>query len=245
MKNIKILSTKGDLDTTIHEAEGDKLAILCPGFLDSKDYTGLLELSNRLNEKGYTVVRFDPTGTWNSAGDISDYTMTQYLKDIGNVLEYMLKEKDYKNILIGGHSQGGQLAILYAARDPRINFVLAIMPSAGPTEGERREKWEKYGHTSKRDLPFDQEKIIEFKVPFNHVLDRDQYNAFEDIKKIKVPILLIAGELDEIVPPEGVEKLFKNASQPKTFLSLPNIGHGYRLNDEEVKFVNEKILERL
>ncbi len=245
MKDIKIPSTKGNLDATIHEAETNKLAIICPGFLDSKDYTGLLELAKRLNERGYLVVRFDPTGVWESDGDISDYTITQYLKDIENVLKYMLQQKDYKHILLGGHSRGGQMSILYAARDPRISSVIGIMPSAGPIKGKKREDWKKTGYFGKRDLPFDREKIIEFNVPFNHVLDRDQYDAFGDIKKIKVPIILVAGELDELVPPEEVKKLYANANQPKKFIPIPKIGHDYRFNDDEVELVNKKILEKL
>ncbi|OGF23274.1 hypothetical protein A2Y83_00120 [Candidatus Falkowbacteria bacterium RBG_13_39_14] len=106
--NTKIPSSKGNLAAAIHfaETETGELAILCPGFLDSKDYNGLHNLAEALNKKGYTVVRFDPAGTWESEGDISEYTVTQYLEDIKNILEYMLKQSAYKEILLGGHSQG-------------------------------------------------------------------------------------------------------------------------------------------
>jgi len=67
----------------------DLLAILCPGFLDSKDYAHLKNLAEDLSAMGYTVVRLDPTGTWESEGDISEYTVTQYLADINSVWQYM------------------------------------------------------------------------------------------------------------------------------------------------------------
>src|SRR3989344_8313275 len=76
-----------------------KLAILCPGNLDSKDYTHLLKLAEVLVEQRYTVLRFDPTGTWESEGDISEYTTTQYLNDIRSVLEHMLAIGDYVYVL--------------------------------------------------------------------------------------------------------------------------------------------------
>lgn len=244
----KIPSTKGNLAAAIHYPENktNKLAILCPGYLDSKDYKGLVGLAEALGERGYTVVRFEPTGTWKSEGDISDYTTSQYLEDIKNVLEYMLSQANYKHILLGGHSRGGQVSILYAARDSRISIVLGIMASSGPIQGQRREEWEKNGvSVSQRDLPNNENKKIEFRVPFNHVLDRDQYDAVGDAKKIKVPIILIAGELDDSVPPNEVKEIFNNANEPKKFLIIPNIGHDYRHNDGEVKIVNEKILEQL
>lgn len=244
----KIPSTKGNIAAAIHYPENKvgKLAILCPGYLDSKDYHGLVDLAEVLKEQGYVVVRFEPTGTWKSDGDISDYTTSQYLEDIKNVFEYMLSQANYKQILLGGHSRGGQVSILYAARDSRISIVLGIMPSSGPIQGQRREEWKNNGvSVSQRNLPNDKDKTIEFRVPFNHILDRDQYDAVGDAKKIKVPIILIAGELDDLVPPDKVKEIFDNANEPKKFLIISNIGHDYRHNDGEVKIVNEKILEQL
>ncbi|MFH1392761.1 MAG: hypothetical protein ABIG90_03810, partial [bacterium] len=91
MHKIKIKNSKGKNITAVinyPEIQTGKLAILCPGYLDSKDYDGLLKLAEALAEKGYTVARFDPTGVWESEGDISEYTMTQYLDDIKYILEY-------------------------------------------------------------------------------------------------------------------------------------------------------------
>jgi uncharacterized protein len=244
----KIPSTKGNLASAIHypKKQTNKLAILCPGYLDSKDYKHLVSLAEALSEQGYTAVRFDPIGTWGSEGNISNYTTSQYLKDIKNVLEYMLNLKSYDQILLGGHSRGGQVSILYAARDSRINVVLGIMPSSGPVTGQSRKVWEKSGvSVSQRDLPNDKDKKIEFRVPFNHVLDRDRYDAIGDVKKIKAPIILIAGELDDLVPPDDVKEFFDNANEPKKFLVITGIGHNYRYNDDEVAMVNEKILEQL
>lgn len=244
----KIPSTKGRLAAAVHYPKNktDKLAILCPGYLDSKDYKGLAGLAEILEERGYAVVRFDPTGTWKSEGDISDYTTLQYLEDIKNILDYMLSQSNYKQILLGGHSRGGQVSILYAARDSRISIVLGIMPSSRPIQAQRREEWEKAGVSiSQRDLPNDKGKTREFRVPFSYVLDRDQYDALADAKKIKVPIILIAGELDNLVPPGEVKEIYNNANEPKKFLVIPGIGHDYRRNDNEVKKVNEKILEQL
>src|SRR3989338_4946250 len=101
----RIPSSKGKLSAVIHypENESEMLAILCPGYLDSKDYQHLVGLAEVLNNIGYTVVRFEPAGTWESEGNISDYTTTQYLEDIKSVLEYMLHRKRYRHVLLGGH----------------------------------------------------------------------------------------------------------------------------------------------
>ncbi len=244
----KITSSKSDISATIHysKSKTNRLAVLCPGYLDSKDYTHLVRLAEALCEEGYTAVRFDPTGTWESEGDISDYTTTQYLEDIRSVIDYMVKESEYNHILLGGHSRGGQVSIIYAARDSRVSIVLGIMPSHGPTTGQRREEWEKTGvSVSQRDLPEDRNKTIEFKVPVKHMLDRDRHDALADAKKIKVPIILIAGELDDLVLPEEVKEIFDNSNEPKKFMIIKGIEHDYRYNNDEISIVNEKILKLL
>lgn len=249
MKTVKknISSTKGSISAIVHYTEHrtDKLAILCPGYLDSKDYQHLVSLATVLIEKGYIVVRFDPTGTWESEGDIADYTTTQYLEDIRSILEYMLSAQSFKHILLGGHSRGGMISILYAARDPRISVVLGIMPSSGPIEGEWREEWEKAGvDIDQREVPYTRGKK-EFCVPFSHVLDRDQYDVVEEVKKVNIPILLLAGELDNLVEPEDVKEIFDNANEPKKFIIIPGIGHDYRYSDKETTVVNQEILLQL
>ncbi|MFH0853416.1 MAG: alpha/beta hydrolase [bacterium] len=248
IKKTTIPSTKGKLAAAIHysESKTDKLAILCPGFLDSKDYLGLVGLAEELAGRDYMVVRFDPTGTWESEGDSSDYNNTQYLIDIKSVLEYMLGLDSYQHILLGGHSRGGQLSILYAARDPRISMVLGIMPSSDHSlAGKRREDWQKNGVSiSNRDLP-DKSGTIEYRVPYSHVVDREKYDVVEDVKKITAPIILLAGELDKLVLPEHVKEIYDNANEPKKLIIVPGIGHDYRHRENEVKVVNKIILEQL
>lgn len=246
-EKVKIKNTLGkNISAVIHEPEIEtgKLAILCPGFLDSKDYAGLVDLAKKLcSQEGYTVVRFDPTGTWESEGDILEYNTTQYLKDIKNVLEYMFKQKNYTHVLLGGHSRGGQMSLLYAAHDIKISLVIAIMPSSVHNwKTKRYEDWQLSGfNISSRDIP-NSENFIEFKVPYSHALDLFKYNIIEDIKNIHVPIIFLTGELDTTVLPENVKELFEKANEPKRFILIKDIGHDYRHYADQVKKVNDIII---
>lgn len=244
-----IPSTKGNLAAEIHypEIKTDRLAILCPGYLDSKDYKHLVGLAEELCKRGYTVVRFDPTGIWDSQGEMADYTMTQSLTDIKIVLEYMLAQRDFKFILLGGHSRGAEISILYAARDSRISQVLSIMPSSERLmAGPKYEAWKKTGvRISSRDLPEDKNQKREYRVPYAYTEDRKQYNVTKEVEQVKSPIILVAGELDDSVPAKYVKEIFDHANEPKRFIIMPEIGHGYRRDDEEIKIVNQAILSQL
>lgn len=239
-----VKSTKGNLAIAIHHPSKitEKLAILCPGFLNSKDYKGLTELANELARRGYTAVRFDPIGVWESDGNIADYTITQYLADIKAVIDHMLSLDNFTDILLGGHSRGGMVSILYAAKYSGISTVLGIMPSIGLASCE---KWNDEGlRFSKRNNPRGGDDI-KFIVPVSYVEDLNKYDVPEQITNLKIPVILFAGELDTVVKPEDVEKLYEQANEPKSFTVIPGVVHDYRLNNNEVKIVNKYILEGL
>lgn len=246
MKNIKI----GKISAAIHEPDvsSDKLAILLPGYLDSKDYPHLVALAEDLKNDGYTAVRFDPAGTWESEGDISEYTISGQLEGVRNVLEYMLKQYQYKNILLGGHSRGGFVSILYAAQDPRISKVLGIMPPYAlikTVDDDKIENWRKTGfRISKRDIPNSKEEK-EFRVPYSNIEDTKQYNVLETVSKLHIPVLLVTGEFDDVISPEDVKKIYDKANEPKKFIELKNIDHDYRLNPGDIKKVNSEITKWL
>lgn len=249
MEQVKIKNSKGqNIAAVIHRPEGDtnKLAILCPGFLDTKDYAHLTTLADMLCNRGYTAVRFDPTGTWDSEGDISDYTVTQYLSDIRSITDYMFAQNKYDHVLVGGHSRGGQMSLLYAAQDSRVSTVVAIMPSSERTfSSKRTEEWKREGFKiSHRDIP-NSESQKEFNVPYSHVVDKDGYFTTQEIRKIHAPILFIAGELDGLVLPEYVQELFDLANEPKKFVVMKGIGHDYRHSAGEISQVNDEIISYL
>ena len=123
--------------------------------------------------------------------------------------------------------------------------IVAIMPSSKHTmTGQRYKDWEKTGMSiSYRDLPDNKDKKREFRVPFSHVKDREKYDVMDAVKKIKVPIIIVAGESDIICLPVHVKEIFDNAHQPKNFVTIKSIGHDYRHSDSEVKLVNDEILK--
>ena len=225
-----------------------RLAILCPGYLDTKDYDHLVRLAEALAEQGYAVVRFDPIGTWESEGSILDYTTSQQLADVKSVLEYMLGKEHYDQVLLGGHSRGGMISILYAARDPRISVVLAVMSPYSlirTVNKDKIEKWKREGFkTSLRDIPKTNEKR-EFRVPYSDIEDAQKYNVLDEASKLHIPLILVAGELDDVILPADVKLIFDKANEPKRMVVIDGIGHDYRHNITEVEKVNDIILKLL
>jgi uncharacterized protein len=69
------------------------------------------------------------------------------------------------------------------------------------------------------------------------VLLRDRFAAIEQIQRIRVPVLVIAGGRDRIVPIQSSRRLYDAAKTAKTFLLLPDADH----NDYELLAGDEMI----
>jgi uncharacterized protein len=69
------------------------------------------------------------------------------------------------------------------------------------------------------------------------LLLRDRFAAIEQIQQIQVPLLVIAGGRDSIVPIESSRRLYDAATTAKTFLLLPDADH----NDYELLAGDEMI----
>ena len=81
--------------------------------------------------------------------------------------------------------------------------------------------------------------VGQYHYPFLPVrlLLRDRFAAIDQIRRIRVPLLVIAGGHDTIVPIESSRRLYDAAVAPKTILVLPDADH----NDAELLAGEEMI----
>ncbi|HEY4499176.1 MAG TPA: alpha/beta hydrolase [Candidatus Paceibacterota bacterium] len=121
------------------------------------------------------------------------------------------------------------------------------MASSSPSERRNKDSrsWKEGGfRISERDIP-GETGTKKFRVPYAHMLDRDKHDTTSAVKAIHVPIIFVAGELDEIVPLESIEFMFKHSNEPKKLIVLKGIGHDYRHNPTEIETMNKEIIKAL
>ena len=63
------------------------------------------------------------------------------------------------------------------------------------------------------------------------LLLQDQFNSMGHIKDVHVPLLIVHGDQDDVVPYDLGRRLFETANEPKKFLTLPGAGHTAPLKD--------------
>jgi len=90
-----------------------------------------LVLSDYLTRQGIAVLRVDDRGVGRSTGNFSQATTEDFAEDVLSGVEYLKSRKDIDSSRIGllGHSEGGLIAPLVAAKSPDISFIVLM---AGP-----------------------------------------------------------------------------------------------------------------
>lgn len=91
-----------------------------------------LLLSDYLTRKGLVVLRYDKRGCAKSTGDYAKASSADFANDVISAIEYLKHrpEVDPKRIGLLGHSEGGVLAPMVAAKSPDVAFIVSMAGSA-------------------------------------------------------------------------------------------------------------------
>ena len=90
-----------------------------------------LVLADRLTRSGIAVLRFDKRGIGKSTGDYASATTADFAGDAKAGVAYLKSRPEINPRAIGliGHSEGGLIAPMIAARDSSVTFIVLL---AGP-----------------------------------------------------------------------------------------------------------------
>lgn len=90
-----------------------------------------LVIADHLTRNGIAVLRFDDRGTAQSDGSFANSTSLDFATDATAALRYLQSRKEINPKKVGllGHSEGGLIAFMQAAKDKNIAFIVSL---AGP-----------------------------------------------------------------------------------------------------------------
>ena len=164
-----------------------------------------------LPEQNFNVFLIDYQGYGNSEGTTS---LKNIQDDINDAMSYLLNRKDIDkdHIAILAQSLGGAAAIYNVANSPyRKNIRGLITDSA---------------FSGYRSIAQDKLSMVWLSwLPLALTID-DEYSPIKFVSKISpIPLLIIHGDKDVVVPLENARKLFEAAGKPKELWIVPNIGH--------------------
>ncbi len=90
-----------------------------------------LVIADYLTKNGIAVLRFDDRGVGKSTGDFNQATTADFATDVEAGIAFLKQQKGIDKAKIGiiGHSEGGMIAPMVAAKDTTLDFIVLL---AGP-----------------------------------------------------------------------------------------------------------------
>jgi uncharacterized protein len=214
------------------------------------------QLANTLADAGFAVLRYDKRGVGQSGGRPEAATLTDYAEDANAAIKMMSDRKDIdrKRIAVVGHSEGGSVAMLAAAKNDRVAAVI-LVATIGVTGKELNLYQVTHGlersarSEAEKQATIELQKKIQEAVLTGNGWDKielppglrqqadtpwfQSYLAFDPAKvmrNVEQPILIVQGELDTQVPPSNADRLQELAgarkkAPPAKLVKVPGVNH--------------------
>jgi len=179
-----------------------KVAIVNHG--NAGNLANRMYLAKALTQFSMSVLLYDYRGYGVSSGSPSTDGI---LQDGLCAFDYVNKSLKYapEQIILYGESIGTAVTVYVASHRPCAGIILQSPLASLPQVGRSL-------------LP------ILWLYP-DPVFAEPHLNNIEGIRSVKVPVLILHGERDEIIPFDHAKQIFASANEPKTLILLPHCGH--------------------
>ncbi len=208
------------LDYTFHPgSRADALVILGHGVTGNKDRPHLVALADGLAALGWPCLRISFSGNGASEGRFGDCSITKEIGDLQAVLDVV---PNNVNVAYAGHSMGGAVGVLTAARDIRIRALVSL---AGMTRTAAFVEREFSGVTPDAGFMWEDEN---FPLSSTFVDDLKLIdNTLDAAEAVTQSWLLIHGDADDLVPVQDGLDAFAAATCEKQWLEISGAGHSF------------------
>jgi pimeloyl-ACP methyl ester carboxylesterase len=208
------------IDHTFHPGfRADALVVLAHGVTGNKDRPQLIALAEGLSARGWPCLRISYSGNGESEGRFEDSCITKEVGDLQAVLDMV---PDTASVTYVGHSMGGAVGVLTAARDLRIRLLVSLAGMTHTADFVRREFADV---TPGQGFMWEDENCPLSESYVNDLLHIESTLAAAEA--VTQPWLLIHGDADDVVPIQDGRDAFDAAVVEKKFLAIPGAGHSF------------------
>jgi esterase/lipase len=217
------------------------IVIICHGYNVDKNRLLYKYISKRLNENNISTLRFDFSGYGESKGRREDAVISKEISDLESAINYTYNN-GLKNIVLLGHSLGGSICIIEAAKNKKI---IAVISLASVTYIQKM-KGGKFSEEVVTEV-MKKGKLIYKKGKKKYILtkeffeDLEKYDVLDLVKKIKVPILVLHGKNDEKINYKEAKKLYDNSKKLKKLMIIKGADHKFSSKESREQIVKSVI----
>ncbi|NQD64476.1 alpha/beta hydrolase [Bacillus haikouensis] len=215
-----------------NDAPIGKTVILAHGYKGNNEQ--LPEVTRFYYEKGYNILKPDARGHGKSGGDYIGYGWHDR-NDLRKWVDYVIEEKNETSIFLHGFSMGAS-TVLMASGEDLPNEVKGIIADSGYTsvKDEMAHQLKYLYHLPPFPLIDITSLVTEIRAGFSF----EEASALNQVQKKKsdLPLFIIHGEKDELVPSEMAEQLYEKTSGEKKLWIIPGVGHTQGFLDKEEEY---------
>jgi len=235
---------------SLKKGERAPAIVMFHGFTGHKSeaHRFFIHVARALCNAGYIVLRFDFRGSGDSDGEFEDMTLPGEVSDAARAVDFIsdLDAVNPEKIGVIGLSMGGRVAAILASKDKRIKFVVLYSAALTPLKEKflkdlGKEKLEKLARGEAVHIG----NGWYLKKAFFETIDSPV--PLEVLDKIEVPVLIIHGDSDNVVPLEGAKKgyeILKNLNSKNELYIIKGGDHVFT-RKEHTQEVVEKTLDWL
>jgi pimeloyl-ACP methyl ester carboxylesterase len=214
------------------------------------------QIAGAVADAGYLVLRYDKRGIGQSGGRTETVRLADFADDARSAVRAVSNRKDVdrRRIAVIGHSEGGWVAMMVAAKEDRVSAV-ALMATAAVTGRELNLYQVTHGLERSNRSEADRQATIELQKQIHEAVvtgagwdrpgisdairrqaDTPYFQSFLTLdparlmKDVHQPVLIVQGDRDTQVPPSNVERLetlakARNRNARAEVVKVPGINH--------------------
>jgi pimeloyl-ACP methyl ester carboxylesterase len=212
------------------------------------------QIAGALAQQGFAVLRYDRRGVGQSGGRSERATLQDYADDLTTAVKWLAGRSDInpRSVVVAGHSEGGAVAMLAAAREKKISRLILIAAPGRPGSELILDQQRHVLDVLKTPEAERQAKIeLQKKIQAAVIADKGWEGIPQELRaqaestwfrslllfdpakvmpKVKQPLLIIQGDLDTQVAPANADTLAELARARKKagaveLLHLPGLNH--------------------
>lgn len=210
------------MDITHTNGESKGLIIFVHGFKGFKDWGTHSLVAEYFASRGYTFLKFNFSHNGTTIADPLQFvdleafgqnTFSMELFELNAVIDYCFSGKGFelpKRIMLLGHSKGGGISILQAARDSRVSHLItwaATINFSHLWKGQDIDEWRKSGVRYVENARTHQQMPQYVEILEDYEQNQKALNIEEKASQVEQPWLIVHGTEDKAVSINRAERL--------------------------------------
>lgn len=202
-----------------NEADDQKAVILAHGFRNTSDDMG--KLAKFYYDRGFDILLPDARGHGESEGDYIGYGWHDRL-DYVDWIHLLIEEYGTENIILHGNSMGAATVLMTSGEElpEEVKGIIADSSYSTIKDELAHQLQHLYGLPA---FPLLEVTSVISKTRAGYMLGEG--SATQQVKKNTLPLLIIHGEDDDLVPTDMAHEIYNEAGGEKELWLVPETGH--------------------